>query len=109
MHLTELFLVFTWLISLPVLVGLALLRVWHARGPTPGARRFLATAVVFIILTTAIAFAFLAAGPTSLGHHIGVRDVAFFGVRTMWAPFAYIAAIVALPVAGWLSHRGTTL
>jgi hypothetical protein len=108
MHPTEFVLVLTWLVLLPVMVGLALLRFWHARGPRPGVRRFWGTAAVFILLTAAIAFAFVAAGPPWLGHYIGVRDVVIFGFSTMWAPFAYAAAALALPVAGWLSHRGTS-
>jgi hypothetical protein len=108
MHLTEFVLVFTWLVLLPVMVGLALLRFWHACGPTPEARRFWSAAVVLVLLTAAIAFAFVAAGPPWLGRYIGVRDVVIFGFSITWAPFAYVAAALALPAAGWLSHRGSS-
>jgi hypothetical protein len=108
MHPTEFVLVFAWLVLLPVVVGLALLRLWHLRGPAPRTRRFWGTAVVFILVTAAIAFAFVAAGPPWLGQYIGVQDVVIFGISTMWAPFAYVAAALALPLAGWLNHRGTS-
>jgi hypothetical protein len=108
MHPTEFVLVFAWLVLLPLVVGLALLRFWHSRVPMLRARRFWVTAVLFILVTAGITFAFVAAGPTWLGRYIGVRDVVIFGFSTMWAPFAYVAAALALPVAGWLSHRGTS-
>lgn len=108
MHPTEFVLVFAWLALLPVVLGLALLRLWLSRGPTPRTGRFWGAAVAFILITAAIAFAFVAAGPPWLGKYIGVQDVVFFGFSTMWAPFAYVAAALALPLAGWLSHRGTS-
>lgn len=106
MHPTEFVLVLAWLVLLPLVVGLALLWFWHSRGPTPRAQRFWAAAVLFILITAVIAFAFVVAGPTWLGRYIGVRDVAILGFNTIWAPFAFVAAAVALPVAGWLSRRG---
>ena len=108
MHSTEFVLVFAWLVLLPVAVGLALLRLWHLRGPKPRTTRFWGVAIVFILTTAAIAFAFVVAGPSWLGQHIGVQDVVIFGFSTMWAPFAYVAAALALPLAGWLSQRGTS-
>jgi hypothetical protein len=64
--------------------------------------------VVFILVTAAIAFTFIVAGPPWLGHYIGVQDVVIFGFSTMWAPFAYVAAALALPLAAWLNHRRTS-
>ena len=108
MHPTEFVLVFAWLVLLPVVVGLALLRLWHSRGPKPRTRQFWGTAVVFILVTAAIAFTFIVAGPPWLGHYIGVQDVVIFGFSTMLAPFAYVAAALALPLAAWLNHRRTS-
>jgi hypothetical protein len=108
MQPSEFSLVFAWLILLPVLVGLALLWLWHSSGQTPRTRRFWVTAVMFILIMAAIALAFVVAGPPWLGHYIGVKDVVIFGFSTMWAPFAYVAAALAVPLAGWLNHKGTS-
>ena len=108
MHPTEFLLVFAWLVLLPVVVGLALLRLWHSRGPSPRARRFWGAAALFILATAAFAFAFVVAGPPWLRHYIGIKDIVIFGFTTMWAPFAYVAAALALPLAAWLNHKGTS-
>ena len=47
MHPTEFFLVFAWLVSLSVVLGLTLLRLWHLRGPTPRRQSFWSTAAAF--------------------------------------------------------------
>jgi Zn-dependent protease len=98
MYKTEFFLLLIWLVLLPIFCGLVLLRIWHTHSSELRKRRYLGFAVVFIFITAVIAFAFIAAGPAWLGRYIGVRDVVIFGFSTMWAPFAYIAAAIALLV-----------
>ena len=106
MYASEFLVVLIWLVSPPLVMGLSLLRLWHLRGAMPRTRRFWAAAALLVVLTALAAFLFVAAGPAWLGRYIGVRDVVIFGFGTMWAPFAFLAVGLALPVAGWWARRG---
>lgn len=56
---------------------------------------------LLLVLSTVIAFLFVAFSPSAFGRHLGVRDSPF-----MWAPFAFIAVALALaPAIWWASLR----
>ena len=49
-----------------------------------------------VVVSFALAFAFVAWAPPGLGPGLGMRDE-----PVMWAPFAFIAVAFAFPVAAW--------
>jgi hypothetical protein len=104
MYKTEFVLFLIWLVLLPILCGLMMLHIWYTNSSAPRKRCYLSFAVAFILITAAIASAFVALGPAWLGRYIGVRDFVIFGFSTMWAPFAYIAAAIALLVTYLLNR-----
>ncbi|WP_213434483.1 hypothetical protein [Noviluteimonas caseinilytica] len=96
----EFVLLLAWLLGPPMLVGSFFL-VWALRR---GGRRALGREVLawFLLLALSALFAFgmVVVELGSLGYYLRARDAPF-----LWAPFAFLAVALALPVAVWWGRR----
>jgi len=106
LHKSEFAFLLLWVLGPPIVLGIALLRILLAHKITLRNWRFLAAALILTVIASILAFAFLFAPPL-VGIDIGVRDINIFGIHTIWAPFAFIAVVVAFPFAAWWVNRGS--
>jgi hypothetical protein len=88
-----------WVLLPPLLIGLVLLFVAANRRDRISLRRRALGALTLIGVASLAAVILLIIGPPGPGIYIGVREVTFLGTRTIWAPLAFIAVVVAFPVA----------
>ena len=58
-------------------------------------------ALILVVASACISLAMMFSSPLGLGSYIGIRDT-----PVMWAPFAFIAVALALPIAIWWAARG---
>lgn len=106
MHATGYSLVLIWVLTPPILFGVSLLVALWMLSSRSGKRSLWGAVLLLIALSTLISIALVAFGPDWFGRHIGIRDIEVFGVQTIWAPFAFIAAALAFPFAAWWAKRG---
>ena len=92
--------VLVWLLLPPLVLAsaaLVLLRRGRARRTVS---QTMGAVTILVVVSFALAFAFVAWGPPGLGPSLGMRDE-----PVMWAPFAFIAVALAFPIAAWWASR----
>ncbi|MFY8116789.1 MAG: hypothetical protein ACOVLH_03210 [Roseateles sp.] len=100
MSAAEFALVLAWLLLPPLALAMAVLLWLHRRNAGRPLRRTAAAMAVLVLASAGIALGFVLASPPGIGRWLGVRDTPL-----MWAPFAFIAAGLALPLALWWASR----
>lgn len=96
----EFVVVLGWVILPPLALAVALLVVLHRRNPGRAVSQTVGAVLFLVVASISIAMVIVVAAPPGLGRYIGIRDV-----PVMWAPFAFIAVAVALPIAIWWASR----
>lgn len=99
MFAIELIAILFWVLLPPLLAGLVFLVVAANRRGRISLRRRALGALTLIGVASLTAVILLIIGPPGLGLYIGVREVTFLGTRLLLAPLAFIAVVVAFPVA----------
>lgn len=96
----EFVIVLAWLLVPPlVFAGVALVFLGRKRTRHSACQSVVAVAIL-VVVSVALASAFVAWGPVGSGSSLGVRDE-----PVMWAPFAFIAVALAFPIAAWWALR----
>ena len=106
MHPDEFAFILLWILLPPFLIGLALLALLPLRR-RPRGWRLVTAALVLLLFSGLAALLLVAFVPGEIGRYVGIHDIKLLGVRTMWAPFAFIAVALAFPVALWWGMRET--
>jgi len=97
----EFAIVLAWVLLPPMGLAIAVLVGLHRRNAGRPVGRTVGAVLVLVVTSACIALGLVVAGPPGLGRYIGIRDT-----PVMWAPFAFIAVGLALPVAIWWASRG---
>jgi hypothetical protein len=100
MSATEFALVLAWLLLPPLTLAMVVLLWLHRRNAGRPWRRTAAAMAILMLASAGMALGFVVASPPGIGHWLGVRDTPL-----MWAPFAFIAVGLALPLALWWVSR----
>ena len=90
----EFVIVLAWVLAPGFLLGVAILAVSHRRNPGRPIGRTVGAAFALAFISVCVALGLMFFAPAGLGRYVGLRDTPF-----MWAPFAFIAAALAMPVA----------
>lgn len=93
--------ILAWVLLPPVALAIAVLLVLHRRNAGRRVSRTVEAGLILIAASACISLAMVLASPPGFGSYIGIRDT-----PVMWAPFAFIAVALALPVAIWWAARG---
>lgn len=101
----ELLFLILWLTVPPLLIGIAVLGALLVTGGRPHRQRFWLVVIMFVGLTLLLTLALMSSHIHLPGPSLGVRDVQIFGKRTVWAPFAFVAAALAFPLPVWWLFR----
>lgn len=99
MHALEFAMIVLWLLAPALVLGWALLLLFHRIAGSNMRFRFWRAALLMAVGGMAIAIALAAFGPA----WIAVRDIQVLGWGTMWAPMGFLAVALALPFAIWLA------
>lgn len=97
----EFVVILAWVLLPPVALAITVLIALHRKNAGRTLGRTIGAALILVVASVCIALGLAISGPPGLGPHIGIRDV-----PVMWAPFAFIAVALALPVAIWWAARG---
>ena len=97
----EFAMIMVWVLVPPLLLATGVLVLVHRRNADRTLRRTAGGVLLLVVLSACIALGLVIFGPTQLGRYIGIRDVPI-----MWAPLAFIAVALVLPVAMWWVSRG---
>ena len=97
----EFVIVLAWVLAPGFLIGVAILAVSHRRNPGRPIGRTVGAAFALAFISVCVALGLMFFVPAGLGRYVGLRDTPF-----MWAPFAFIAVALAMPVALWLAKSG---
>jgi hypothetical protein len=89
-----------WVLLPPLLLATSILVFVHRRNADRTLRRTAGGVFLLVTFSACIAIGLLVFSPAQLGRYIGIRDNPI-----MWAPFAFIAVALALPVAMWWVGR----
>lgn len=92
----ELLILLAWLLAPPLLLGWMLMLYVLKKAGWP-ARHAFTSCFILPLFSGALAFLMAAFGPSGWGAVIGVKDHPL-----PWAPFAFIAVGLALPLTLWL-------
>jgi hypothetical protein len=98
---SEFALILAWVLFPPCLLAITVLLVLHRKSAGRRVSRTVAAALVLVAASAFFSLVMMFAGPSGLGSYIGIRDT-----PVMWAPFAFIAVALALPIAIWWAARG---
>jgi hypothetical protein len=105
MRADEFFYVLLWVICPPIALGIALLRLVSVRMISFSKHRFWSAVIILVAIATLVALAFVVSPPSWAGRHLGIHDIHVLGIDTMWAPFSFVAVVVALPFSLWWVTR----
>lgn len=97
----EFAMVMAWVLLPPLLLATGVLAYVHRRNADRTLRRTVGGVLLLVALSACIALGLVTFGPAQLGRYIGFRDIPI-----MWAPLAFIAVALALPLAIWWVSRG---
>lgn len=98
---SEFALILAWVLLPPCVLAIAVLLVLHRKSAGRKVSRTFEAAMILIATSACIALVMMFSAPRDLGSYIGIRDTPI-----MWAPFAFIAVALALPIAIWWAARG---
>jgi hypothetical protein len=98
---SEFALILAWVLLPPCLPAIAVLLVLHRKSASRRVSRTVEAALILVAASACIALVMMFSSPPGLGSYIGIRDT-----PVMWAPFAFIAVALALPIAIWWAARG---
>ena len=98
---SEFAVILAWVLFPPLVLAIMVLLVLHRRNAHRSVGRTAGASLILVLASICIALGLVAFGPSGLGSYIGIRDEPI-----MWAPFAFIAVALALPVAIWWAARG---
>lgn len=101
MNSLEFVIVLAWLLFPPLAVAVAVLIGLHLKSVGRAASKTVGAALLLVVVSAGISILMLNVGQVGVGRYIGVRDT-----PVMWAPFAFIAVFMALPVSIWWASRG---
>lgn len=96
----EFLMVLVWLLVPPVLPAIGFLCLLHRKNPGRTVQRTVGAVAILLLMSACFAVGMVILGPASLKEHLGMRDVPF-----MWAPFAFVATLLALPLSVWWVSR----
>ncbi|GEM_PF-2209670 len=94
-----------WVLAPPLFLGIVLLRLVLVRAPLVRKGRLWGAALILALLALLIGVLWAVFGPASVGRYISIRYIQILGVETIWAPFAFVAVVLAFPVAAWWAMR----
>lgn len=98
----EFVVVLAWVLLPPLAIASAVLASLGRRGPVRySTRRRVESWLLLLVLSALISFAIVVWGPAPLGRYIGIQDRPF-----LWAPFAFIAVLLAFGPALWWARHG---
>ncbi len=97
----EFVVILAWVLLPPMMLAVAVLIALHRRNAGRAVSRTFGAALILLALALCISLGLVVSAPAGLGSYIGIRDT-----PVVWAPFAFIAVALALPVAIWWAARG---
>lgn len=97
---SEFLLILVWVLFPALVIGFMALFAYRVRAGASVLRTVQAGAMM-TLLSFALAIMFVMYGPTGLARWLGLRDT-----PVMWAPFAFVAVLLALPASIWWMQSG---
>ena len=96
----EFVIVLAWLLLPPLAVAIVVLVGLHFKAVGRAASTTVEATLLLVAVSAGISILMLNVSPVGIGSFIGVRDT-----PVMWAPFAFLAVLLALPLAVWWASR----
>ena len=96
----ELAIILIWVLFPPWVLGAAVLVTLHRKRRRRSFCRTIEATGLLCSVSFALALAMLVTTPPGFGRLVGLRDE-----PVMWAPFAFIAVALVLPLAIWWASR----